>query len=234
MINLRNVSKYHERRGAPPVHALSGVSLDIAPGEFTAILGPSGSGKSTLLNVIGLLDRPTDGTYLLEGREVGGLGIDQTARLRNEKFGFVFQAFHLLPRTTALENVELPLLYTDNARVRETALGALEAVGLEHRADHYASELSGGEQQRVAIARALVNGPSIVLADEPTGNLDSHSAGEIMTIFEELNRRGTTVLLITHDAAVAARASRRVRIADGRIAGEESRPASAAGAPAVN
>jgi len=232
VIQLRNVSKYHERRGAPPVRALCEISLDIARGEFTAILGPSGSGKSTLLNLIGLLDRPTEGTYLLEGSEVGGLSIDETARLRNEKFGFVFQSFHLLPRTTALENVELPLLYTDNDRVRETALRALESVGLGHRADHYASELSGGEQQRVAIARALVNGPAVVLADEPTGNLDSAAAGEILAIFEDLNRRGTTVLLITHDTNVAARATRRVQIVDGRFAGEGSRAASIVGAPA--
>ena len=222
MIRLRNIGRTHERRGTAPVRALRGVDLDIARGEFTAVVGPSGSGKSTLLNVIGLLDRPTEGTYLLEGREVGSLGIDETARLRNQTFGFVFQAFHLLPRTTALENVELPLLYSDSRRIRQTALRALEAVGLGHRAGHYASELSGGEQQRVAIARALVNNPAVVLADEPTGNLDPAAAGEIMTILEDLHRRGTTLVLITHDAAIAARAARRVRIAEGRIDGEQS------------
>ncbi len=219
MIRLQEVGRTHVRKGTAPVAALRDVTLAIERGEFTSIVGPSGSGKSTLLNILGLLDRPTEGTYWLEGRAVSGLGIDETARIRNETFGFVFQAFHLLPKTTAVENVSLPLVYSDKDRGKDAAREALDAVGLADRADHYASELSGGEQQRVAIARALVNGPQVILADEPTGNLDPQAAGEIMEIFESLNRAGTTVVLITHDMGIAARARRQLRIEAGRIVG---------------
>ncbi len=187
-----------------------------------AIVGSSGSGKSTLLNVLGLLDRPSAGAYLLDGQDVSRLGVDEQARLRNQKIGFVFQAFRLLPRTSALENVELPLLYsarTGNAGARRRAL---EAVGLADRAQHRPSELSGGQQQRVAIARALVNDPDLLLADEPTGNLDARSALEIMAIFQGLNRAGRTIVLVTHDAHLAAHCRRIARIEDGRIVSDEA------------
>ncbi len=223
MIDLQDIGRTHARKGAVPVTALEGLSLRVEPGDFTAIVGPSGSGKSTLLNIMGLLDRPTAGSYRLDGREVGGLGVDETARIRNETFGFVFQAFHLLPRTTALENVGLPLVYSDKERPTDAAREALEVVGLAHRAGHYPSELSGGEQQRVAIARALVNAPRVILADEPTGNLDPQAAAEIMSIFERLHAAGTTVVLITHDQAVADRAPRRVRLAAGRLVADSAR-----------
>jgi ABC-type lipoprotein export system ATPase subunit len=220
MIELRSIRKTY-RKGSEEIHALDDVSLDIEQGEFVAIVGPSGSGKSTLMNVVGLLDRPDSGTYALDGRDVSTFSADELAGLRNEKIGFVFQAFHLLPRTTARENVELPLIYSSRTDVSGLGDRALAAVGLEDRADHLSSELSGGQQQRVAIARALVNEPEVILADEPTGNLDSKAGLEVLGIFQDLNRDGKSVVLITHDEALAEMANRVVRIVDGRIVTDE-------------
>jgi putative ABC transport system ATP-binding protein len=222
MIELHAISKTYTRPTANPVHALADVSLRLDRGEFVSIVGPSGSGKSTLMNILGLLDAPTSGRYLFDGRNVAGLGVAEQARFRNKSVGFIFQAFHLLPRTSALENVELPLLYADCASMTDLGRKALEAVGLAHRMRHTPSELSGGEQQRVAIARALVNEPDLLLADEPTGNLDAQSAGDVMDIFEAVNRSGRTVVLVTHDLAVAARARRIVRLEGGRVAGNNA------------
>ena len=216
MIELDNVWKTY-RKGGEEIHALAGVTLRIEAGEFVAIVGPSGSGKSTLMHVLGLLDRPDSGRYTLEGRDVGSLDADTLAGLRNERIGFVFQSFHLLPRTTALENVELPLIYSSRAEVDGLGARALAAVGLADRAQHLPSELSGGQQQRVAVARALVNQPDVVLADEPTGNLDSRSGLELITLFRTLNREGRTIVLITHDANLAGMADRVVEIVDGAI-----------------
>jgi ABC-type lipoprotein export system ATPase subunit len=216
MIELREVSKTY-RKDAEEVRALAEVSLEVGAGEFVAVQGPSGSGKSTLMNVLGLLDRPDSGEYRLDGGEVEAFSSDELARLRNEKIGFVFQTFHLLPRTTALENVELPLIYSSRSDISGLGAQALEKVGLTDRAKHLPSELSGGQQQRVAIARALVNDPELILADEPTGNLDSRAGLEVLAIFQELNREGKTVVLITHDSTVAAMAKRVVEIVDGRI-----------------
>ena len=185
-----------------------------------AVIGPSGSGKSTLMNVIGLLDRPDSGSYHLDDGDVASLTSDELAQLRNEKIGFVFQIFHLLPKTTALENVELPLIYSSRGDISGMGTQALEKVGLKDRAKHLPSELSGGQQQRVAIARALVNDPDLILADEPTGNLDTRSGLEVLAIFQELNRAGKSVVLVTHDAAVAEMAHRIVEIVDGRIVGD--------------
>jgi ABC-type lipoprotein export system ATPase subunit len=215
-IALRGVNKTY-RKGAEEVRALVDVSLDVAPGEFVAVVGPSGSGKSTLMNIVGLLDRPDSGSCELDGRDVEELTSDELARIRNEKLGFVFQTFHLLPRTTAVEHVELPLIYSSRHDISGLGEKALEAVGLKDRARHLPSELSGGQQQRVAIARALVNEPEVILADEPTGNLDSRAGLEVLAIFQELNRRGKTLVLITHDEAIAAMAGRVVEIVDGRI-----------------
>ncbi len=223
MIELSSVSRTYVRPGGEPVHALDAVSLTIERGEFVAVVGASGSGKSTLMNVLGLLDRPDQGRYLLDGKDVSGLSVDDEARVRNKKIGFVFQAFRLLPRTSALDNVELPLLYSDRASFAGLGRRALEAVGLADRLAHTPSELSGGQQQRVAIARALVNEPDVLLADEPTGNLDSGSAAEIMAIFQSLNAAGRTIVLVTHDAGLAAHCNRVVRIERGRIV-EDSRP----------
>jgi putative ABC transport system ATP-binding protein len=216
MIELKQVTKTY-RKDADEVRALEGVSLEVGTGEFVAVVGPSGSGKSTLMNVMGLLDRPDSGAYHLDGGGVDEFSPDEMARLRNEKIGFVFQTFHLLPKTTALENVELPLIYSSRSDISGLGAQALEKVGLKDRAKHLPSELSGGQQQRVAIARALVNDPELILADEPTGNLDSKSGMEIMAIFQELNREGKTVVLITHDAALATMAKRVVEIVDGKV-----------------
>ncbi len=218
VIQVREITKIY-RMGAVEVPALRGVSFDVARGELIAIMGPSGSGKSTLMNILGCLDRPTAGEYLLDGQLVSQLNDDQLAGIRNRKVGFVFQSFNLLPRMTALANVELPLRYAGMlSGTREKAQAALEAVGLGDRLMHKPSELSGGQQQRVAIARALVNNPAIILADEPTGNLDTRSGQEIMGLLVTLNRdQGTTIVLVTHDPEIAAYAERVIHIRDGQI-----------------
>jgi putative ABC transport system ATP-binding protein len=206
--------------GSNEVHALRGVDLTIERGEMIAIIGASGSGKSTLMNMLGCLDTPTAGSYWLDGVRVDGLSRNQLADLRNQKLGFVFQGFNLLARTSALDNVELPLLYDRSGRWKDTkavAADALRRVGLGDRLDHHPSELSGGQQQRVAIARALVTAPTLLLADEPTGNLDSHTTVEIMALFQELNAQGITVILVTHEAEVAQYAKRIIEVRDGRI-----------------
>jgi len=212
------VKVYHF--GEVEVHALRGVSLSIERGEFVAIMGPSGSGKSTFMNILGFLDQPTHGQYLLEGINGEHLSRDELAEIRNRKIGFVFQGFNLLARTSALENVELPMIYarTSAHQRKENARKALAEVGLEGREHHHPSQLSGGEQQRVAIARALVNQPSIILADEPTGNLDSKTSGEIMAIFQRLNRDlGITIIMITHEADIASYAKRNIHFRDGKV-----------------
>jgi ABC-type lipoprotein export system ATPase subunit len=228
MIELQGIGRTYRRPDGEPVVALADVSLRIGRGDFLAVVGTSGSGKSTLMNVLGLLDRPDTGRYLLDGEDVAGLDPDRQARLRNRKVGMVFQAFHLLPRATALENVELPLVYSDRDDIAGLGRRALEQVGLGDRIRHRPSELSGGQQQRVAIARALVNEPDLLLADEPTGNLDAKSAAEVLSVFDALNRAGRTVVVVTHDPAVAARCSRVARLEAGRIvAREEPRAAGA-------
>jgi putative ABC transport system ATP-binding protein len=221
MIEIRGLAKTYRKPKAPEVRAIDNVSLKIEQGEMVAILGPSGSGKSTLMNVLGLLDRPDSGEYLLNGRAVQALSDDELAGLRNRFIGFVFQAYHLLPRTTAIENVQLPLLYADRKDYKERSEAALAAVGLSDRKHHFAEELSGGQQQRVAIARAIVNEPAVLLADEPTGNLDSVATGEIMDLFKMLSAKGTTVVLITHDPEVARQAERIIRIRDGAVERDE-------------
>ncbi len=220
MIELQGVGKTYRRGAGEAVRALDGVSLRIERGEFVAVVGASGSGKSTLMNIIGLLDRPTDGRYLLDGQDAVKLSVADQARVRNRKIGFVFQAFHLLPRTSALENVELPLIYSDRSSIKGLGRAALDAVGLGDRLSHTPSELSGGQQQRVASARALVNDPELLLADEPTGNLDAAAAREIMDIFQGLNRSGRTIILVTHDPSLAEHCARSVRLDRGRIAAE--------------
>ncbi|MCX6139156.1 MAG: ABC transporter ATP-binding protein [Ignavibacteriales bacterium] len=218
LITVRHLSKtYH--MGDVEVHALRGVSLEIARGEFAAIMGASGSGKSTFMNIVGCLDVPSKGEYLLDGVDIGKLDRDQLAGIRNEKIGFVFQGFNLLSRTSALENVELPMFYKNvsNAYRRDHAMEALKIVGLEDRWHHLPNQLSGGQQQRVAIARALVNDPSIILADEPTGNLDSRTSVEVMDIFQQLNEKGITVVLVTHEPDIAEYTKRNIIFKDGKI-----------------
>ena len=219
IIEISHLKKdYHI--GEVTVHALRGVDLQIKEGEFVAIMGVSGSGKSTMLNILGCLDKPTSGDYFLDGVNVNTMGKDELARLRNKKLGFVFQAYNLLPRTTALENVELPLFY--NSRVKgkerlERSVNALEAVGLKDRLDHMPNQLSGGQQQRVAIARSLVNDPVLILADEPTGNLDTRTSFEIMELFQDLNDKGRTIIFVTHETDIARFAKRNVLFRDGKI-----------------
>jgi putative ABC transport system ATP-binding protein len=221
VIELKNVSKTYGASEAA-VHALRTIDLTVRSGEYAAIIGPSGSGKSTLMNILGCLDRPSEGTYTLAGEEVSRLSDRALAKIRNKRIGFVFQSFNLLARQSALENVELPLLYggTSGSQARSRAKAALEAVGLGVRAKHRPNELSGGERQRVAIARAVVTDPAVILADEPTGNLDSKTGEEILQIFEELNRRGATIVLVTHDPLVARRARRVVAMKDGLVASD--------------
>jgi len=220
LVRLIDVHKTY-RTGEMEVPAVRGVSLEIKRGEFVALMGASGSGKSTLMNILGCLDRPTSGHYVLDGAEVSGLDRDRLADIRNRRIGFVFQNFNLLPRTSARENVELPLVYSaqhlTNAQLREKADRVLASVGLGGREEHHPSELSGGQQQRVAIARALINEPEVVLADEPTGNLDSRTSVEIMEIFQQLNERGITVIMVTHEQDIAAYARRNVVMRDGVI-----------------
>jgi len=220
MIELDNVSKVY-KTGSTEVVALRELSCCIEQGEMVSIIGPSGSGKSTLMNIIGCLDKPSSGTYRLEGKEVNKLNDNELAEIRNKKIGFVFQSFNLLPRTTALANVELPLVYGGGGNRKERALQALESVGLAHRVRHRPGELAGGEQQRVAVARALINNPSLILADEPTGNLDTQTSKEIMLLFQQLNQQGITVVLVTHEVDIAAYTQRTIRMRDGQIEGME-------------
>jgi putative ABC transport system ATP-binding protein len=216
MIELEKITKIYQM-GKVEVPALKEINLKVQAGEMVALVGASGSGKSTLMNLIGFLDKPTAGKYLLEGVDVSQLNDNRLAEMRNRKIGFVFQNYNLLPRTAAVANVELPLIYGGAGQKRKRALEALEKVGLKARATHKPSELSGGEQQRVAIARALVNNPSLILADEPTGNLDTKAAGEIIQIFCQLNREGITIVMVTHEMDIAAQAKRIVRLLDGQI-----------------
>lgn len=224
LIDVKDITKIYEM-GDVQVHALRGVSFTVEPGEFIAIMGPSGSGKSTMMDILGCLATPTDGEYYLEGEEVGQLSDNRLADIRNKKIGFVFQSFNLLPRTSALHNVELPLIYSGLGRKerKRRAFESLEAVGLADRVDHKSTELSGGQVQRVAIARALVNKPSLLFADEPTGNLDTRSGAEILAIFDRLNEEGNTIIMVTHEPEVAEHARRVLHIRDGLIERDERR-----------
>jgi putative ABC transport system ATP-binding protein len=216
LIKLRNIHKvYH--MGSTDVHALSGVDLDIYPGEFVSITGASGSGKSTMMGILGCLDRPTEGEYYFDNDLASQFGDKDLARIRNSSIGFVFQTFNLLPRTSASENVAVPLFYSRKIRTHHRALEALQMVGLADRASHTPSELSGGERQRVAIARAIVNSPKLILADEPTGNLDTHTGAQIMMIFHQLHQNGATIVLVTHEPDIASQAQRVVQMRDGKI-----------------
>ena len=216
MIQVRDLSKTYQL-GKVPVNALKNITFGINRGEFTAIMGSSGSGKSTLLNLLGCLDQPSSGKYLLENSDISSMKPDQLADIRNKRIGFVFQNFNLLPRASALENVELPLIYGRVKNSREIALESLKRIGLFERSKHRPNELSGGERQRVAIARAIVNNPAIVLADEPTGNLDSRTGNDIMDIFSRLNDEGTTIIIVTHEKDIAAKTNRIIEMMDGRI-----------------
>ena len=221
VIQLMGITKIY-RMGKVEVHALRGIDLVVHQGEFTSIMGPSGSGKSTLMHIIGCLDQPTGGTYLLDGEDVSSLSDDKLAEIRNRKIGFVFQNFNLLPRVSALHNVELPLIYAGISNRRERAVEALKKVGLGDRIHHHPNELSGGQRQRVAIARALVTNPSLILADEPTGNLDSEAGAEVMKIFQDLNQElGITVIMVTHEPAIARHTRRIIHLKDGLITHEE-------------
>ncbi len=224
LIRLQNISRRYQM-GTETIHALRDVSMEIQRGEYVAIMGPSGSGKSTLMNLLGCLDTPTSGSYELNGTNVSEMNDNELAEVRNREIGFVFQTFNLLPRSNALRNVELPLIYSgmNFDERRQVALDALTSVGLADRVTHKPNELSGGQRQRVAVARALVNSPSIILADEPTGNLDSKTGDEIMALFEDLSRKGNTVFVVTHEEEVARHARRIIRIRDGLIASDESR-----------
>jgi putative ABC transport system ATP-binding protein len=225
LIQMREIKKTYQM-GTHTVHALDGADLDVYQNEYLALMGPSGSGKTTFMNIIGCLDTPSSGRYELNGQDVTQLGDDTLAHIRNKEIGFVFQTFNLLPRATAFENVELPLIYggVDGKQRSQLVWKSLDAVGLADRASHRPNELSGGQRQRVAIARALVNGPSIILADEPTGNLDTRSGEEIMSVFTMLNKQGNTLIVVTHDESVAAHANRRVRLRDGKIESDTGRP----------
>ena len=222
MIEIKNLSKTY-LLGEIPVHAITDISVRINPGEFVAIMGPSGSGKSTLLNLLGCLDLPSSGTYFLEDFNIKSLKPNKLAEVRNKRIGFVFQNFNLLPRASALENVELPLIYGRTKNSREIALEALKSVGLSERSKHRPNELSGGERQRVAIARAIVNKPAIVLADEPTGNLDTKTGKDIMDIFSRLNDEGTTIIIVTHERDIAGLTNRTIKMLDGNIDQDISR-----------
>jgi putative ABC transport system ATP-binding protein len=224
MIETENISKSYLRGEAGTVEALKTISFQITPGEFVSVRGASGCGKSTLLNILGCLDQPSSGSYRLDGEEVAKYTDRQLSGIRNAKIGFIFQSFNLLPRTTALENVEIPMVYRDGHVDRRRALSALERVGLAARAHHFATELSGGEQQRVAIARALINTPALILADEPTGNLDLNAGREVMHLLEDLHQEGRTILMVTHDDAIAAYASREIVLRDGKIISDGPRP----------
>lgn len=225
VVQIRDIHKIYDS-GEIPVHAVRGVSLEIQRGEFVALMGASGSGKSTLMNMLGCLDRPTRGTYLLDGIDIARLNRNELADLRNQKLGFVFQGFNLLARTTALENVELPMLYgrhrhVGSEEIRNRALKCLEVVGLANRADHFPNQLSGGQQQRVAIARALVNDPQVLLADEPTGNLDSKTSVEVMGVFQKLNDQGITIVMVTHELDIAHFTKRNLILRDGVVVRDE-------------